>query len=153
MNRVIQYIAGLFLWPFRPKLSASLTAINRARVALGLFPVSELPCGKQGAIDECPVSQLLPGIIGANGVSFDQQEDALRVAAAWNTAVEIGGRGRMIATFPRILSRFVEDFDLGAYPSLVKKGRRRRPMPARAADIQPLKRGRYYRPSDDRRAA
>ncbi len=153
MNRVFQYCIDLLLRPFRPDTDRSLTAINRARVALGLFPVASLPAGQRAMIDACPMSQLLPGIIGATGISFDNQEDALRVASAWGTTIEIGAKGRMVTVFPPILRLFVRDFDLGAFPSLIRNNDNPTIRQRISRDRPPVQRGHFFRPSDDRRAA
>ena len=153
MNRVIDILSAILLRPFRPKRSEALAAVNRARICLGMLPISELPRGSRGSIESCPLSLVLPGVIGANGIAFENQEDALSVSAAWRTPIEIGGRGRMIVVLPSILQHFVRDFDLGAYPSLVRKPSRRSYSERRAADIQPLQRARTLGSRDDRRAA
>lgn len=153
MNHVFDFLTSLLVRPFRPDRRTSLREINRARVSLGLQPVGALPPGEPGDIESCPLSLLLPGIVGVNGVSFDNQADALRVAGAWNTAVEIGGRGRMVVILPSVLRRFVRDFDLGAYPSLVRKKNSMSWRAWRVTDRAPIKHSHTFRPSDDRRAA
>lgn len=153
MNRVVDYLTSLLVRPFRPNRRASLKAINRARVAIGLDPVDALPSGEPGDFRSCPLSLLLPGIVGVNGISFENQADALRVASAWNTAIEIGGRGRMVVLLPSLLRRFVRDFDLGAYPSLIRKREQRTWSARRSPDRGAIKHPHTFRPSDDRRAA
>jgi len=59
----------------------------------------------------------------------------------------------MIVVLPTVLQSFVRDFDLGAYPSLVRKASRRSHSERRAADIKPIQRAGSFGSQDDRRAA
>lgn len=60
-------------------------------------------------------------MVGATGVSFDNEDRAFAVAAAWRTEVLPSVGNSFVVVLPTLLRRFIRDYDLGAYPSLTQK--------------------------------
>jgi hypothetical protein len=139
MDRLIEWLTRWTVKPFRPARAEVLSLINEARSALAMPRLRQLPSGRTHDVAACPISSALPAIVGVDGACFKNFEDALVVAEVWDTAVNVAGPDRFVASLPTALRRFVRDYDLGAYPSLE---RRRHP------DRPPVQR---QRPFDDRR--
>ncbi len=107
----------LLRW-LRPRERVVLRQVNLARRALGKTPLKQLPTGQPGHMRRCPLAQALEGLVGRYGVAYASHEDARRVARVWGTAYEPRA-GRYLVYFPPELARFVQDYDLHAFPQLI----------------------------------
>lgn len=112
-NRLVFW---LLRW-LRPRERAVLRQVNLARRALGKAPLKQLPTGQPGHMRRCPLAQALDGLVGRCGVAYASHDVARRVARVWGTAYEPRA-GRYLVYFPPELSRFVQDYDLHAFPRL-----------------------------------
>ena len=106
----------LLRW-LRPRERAVLRQVNLARRALGKAPLARLPSGQPGHMRRCPLAQALDGLVGCRGVAYASHDRARRVARVWGTAYAPCA-GRYIVYFPPELARFVQDYDLHAFPRL-----------------------------------
>lgn len=109
-------LSWLLRW-LRPRESAVLHQVNLARRALGKPPLERLPTGQPSHMRRCPLAQAFGGLVGCYGVAYTSHEAARRVARAWGT-VCIPRAGRYIVYFPSELTRFVQHYDLHAFPRL-----------------------------------
>lgn len=107
----------LLRW-LRPRETTVLRQVNLARRALGKTPLTRLPVGQPRHTRRCPLAQALGGPVGRCGVAYKSRDAARRVARVWGTRYERRA-GRYLVFFPPALSRFVQDYDLFAFPHLV----------------------------------
>ena len=115
MKKIFNFITALILLPFRPNLKHVLSLVNVARGALNLPAIETLPRGEKGRSISCPLAQALGGIVGVDGICFQDHYTAEFVASAWQTKVYNRGHQRYVVDLPDTLKHFVRDFDLGAY--------------------------------------
>ncbi len=115
MKKFIDLLTTLFLLPFRPRLEAVLLKVNEARASLNLPSLQAMPAGAEGRATTCPLAHALGGMVGVDGICFNDPQMALSVADAWHTGIQSNGNERYIVTLPETLRQFVRDFDLGAY--------------------------------------
>lgn len=115
MKRFVDFLTALVVLPFRPSINAVLQQVNEARVSLNLPLLSALPGGAEGRATQCPLAHALGGMVGVDGICFNDPQTAFQVAAAWHTPISTRGAERYIVTLPETLRQFVRDFDLGAY--------------------------------------
>ncbi len=117
LNRIRHRLTHGLLRLLRPRENAVLQQVNLARRALGRAPLSQLPAGHPRRARQCPLAQTLDGLVGHGGIAYTSRERAQRVARAWGTRWEQRIR-RYLVYFPPELSRFVQDYDLHAFPHL-----------------------------------
>lgn len=100
----------------------ALESINVARMALGMYPIAELPKGEREQPCACPVSRALGEIhIGKFAVGLSRCETADKLGDAWDTSItRHRGRNTWTATveLPGVLKSFVKAFDEGDFPEL-----------------------------------
>lgn len=92
-----------------------MAKINEARASLNLPLLNGLPDGLKANPHQCPLAHALGGMVGVDGICFNDPETALQVASAWHTPIRSATSDRYIVTLPDTLQHFVRDFDLGAY--------------------------------------
>ncbi|MFK7846529.1 MAG: hypothetical protein AB8G77_14615 [Rhodothermales bacterium] len=115
MKRFFDFVTALIVLPFRPSLSAVLLKVNEARKSLNMPQLASMPSGAEGKSTQCPLAHALGGMVGVDGICFNDPQLALQVASVWNTPIQANGSERYIVTLPDTLRQFVRDFDLGAY--------------------------------------
>ncbi len=115
MKSFFDTITALFVLPFRPSIHSVLQKVNEARESLNLPSLSTLPAGAEGRATQCPLAHALGGMVGVDGICFNDPQKAFQVASAWHTPICTRGSERYIVTLPETLRQFVRDFDLGAY--------------------------------------
>ncbi len=115
MKKFFDLVTALFLLPFRPNLEAVLLKVNEARTSLNLPQLQAMPAGAEGRANTCPLANALGGMVGVDGICFNDPQMAFSVADAWHTGIRANGNERYIVTLPETLQHFVRDFDLGAY--------------------------------------
>ena len=115
MKNIINFIAALILFPFRPNIKQVVSLVNVARNSLNLPALETLPGGEKGRSTSCPLAQALGGIVGVDGICYQDRYKAQYVASAWQTRVYNRGHQRYVVDLPDTLKHFVRDFDLGAY--------------------------------------
>ena len=115
MKNILSFITALILYPLRPNPKHVISLVNTARDSLDLPKIEKLPRGERGRSTSCPLAQALGGIVGADGICFEDRYKAQYVAAAWHTRVYNRGHQRYVVDLPDTLKHFVRDFDLGAY--------------------------------------
>ena len=115
MKTILNFISALILFPFRPNIKQVLNLVNVARDAQNLPAIETLPQGSKGRSTSCPLAQALGGIVGVDGICFQDHYRAQFVASAWQTRVYNRGHQRYVVDLPETLKHFVRDFDLGAY--------------------------------------
>ena len=118
MKKLFDFITALLLLPFRPKKAKVLELVNSARYSLDLPRIDALPEGEMGRSVSCPLAHALGGIVGVDGICFEEHYKARYVAQAWQTRVSNRGHRRYVVDLPDTLRHFVRDFDLGAYRRL-----------------------------------
>ena len=111
-------LTAMMVFPFRPSRKKVLRALNIARNALEMNRLDAIPNGTRGRLYSCPVSRSLSRMVGADGVCFKDFAKARAVAETWQTEVR-QATDKYVVSLPEVLRRFVRDFDLGAYPSLL----------------------------------
>ncbi|MDQ7040287.1 MAG: hypothetical protein Q9M35_05050 [Rhodothermus sp.] len=116
-NRIRHWLTHGLLRLLRPREQAVLQQVNLARRALGRAPLQQLPTGRPRHARQCPLAQTLGGLVGPCGIAYTSRKQAQRVARAWGTRWEQRIR-RYLVYFPPELSRFVQDYDLHAFPHL-----------------------------------
>lgn len=108
----------MMVFPFRPSRRKVLCALNDARSALDMNSLDSIPSGIRGKLYSCPVSRSLSRMVGVDGVCFKDPSKAASVARAWQSEIrEVNDN--IVVSLPEVLRRFVRDFDLGAYPTLL----------------------------------
>lgn len=112
--RQLRRLLGWLMVPVRPHLTEVLAYVNAARQALHLPPLHRLPVGTAHQIDQCPLAQGLGGLVGVDGIAYQDPEVARRVANAWGTPYVVRGIWHVVL-LPPVLRRFVCDYDLGAF--------------------------------------
>ena len=115
LNSLIERLTALLVAPFRPKKSHVLALVNEARRSMNLPLLPALPAGEKGRSTSCPLARALGGIVGVDGICFDDRYAAEHVAGAWHTPVRQHDASRYIVALPGTLRAFVRDYDLGAY--------------------------------------
>jgi hypothetical protein len=101
-------------------LNKVLELVNKARVALGMSALSELPKGARYDPCDCPLAiALRPSsppcavLVDEHAADFPKDEQGQKVADAWGTRNNLGA-----ATLPAPLPEFVLAFDSGQLPQL-----------------------------------
>lgn len=121
MTRLVQVLICLFVRPFRQDLDTVSELVNQTRKMMGLNELFELPRGIPGNIQTCPLAVALNGQIGVDSMCIKDMSDAVRISSLWNTSLEIKSSDQYIVRLPAALKRFVRDFDLGLYNSLIAR--------------------------------
>lgn len=75
---------------------------NRVRRKFGKKPVARIRCGDVGEIYSCPLANTIGNCAVADELWVETKE------------------GEEMLYYPRYIERFIEDFDAGEYPELVK---------------------------------
>lgn len=98
----------------------ALELVNKARQALGLPELDELPEGKIGDCHECPIARSLPvrAIDGRWALFYDAQI-AEQVAKAWGTPWH-NLVTKAVVRLPDTLAEFVARFDQAEYLDLTE---------------------------------
>ena len=115
LNSLIERFTALLIAPFKPKLAHVLSLVNDARESLDLPILDVLPSGEKGRSTSCPLAVALGGVVGVDGICFNDPYAARHVASAWHTNIRQHDNRRFIVSLPDTLRSFVRDFDLGAY--------------------------------------
>ena len=115
MKKIISFLTAFLFIPFRTRISHVLELVNTARHALNLPRIESLPSGVEGRATACPLANALGGMVGVDGICFNERHKALYVAEAWQTRVSNRGQQRYVVDLPAPLRTFVRDFDMGAY--------------------------------------
>lgn len=119
LNTLIERLTALLIAPFRPKLSNVLSLVNDARTSLNLPSLEALPSGDKARATRCPLALALGGMVGVDGICYDDSYSAQHVAEAWHTSIRRHNDRKFIVDLPQTLRAFVRDFDLGAYGARV----------------------------------
>ena len=115
MKKFLDFITAIVVLPFRPKIEAVLAQVNEARKSLNMPVLQAMPAGAEGKAKDCPLAHALGGMVGVDGICFNDPQVALQVSSAWHTSMNVRGAERYVVTLPETLRHFVRDFDLGAY--------------------------------------
>jgi hypothetical protein len=103
----------------RSSLKTTLRVINRLRVeALGLQPIETLPKGKIGESGLCPLANALNrrAEVDQDYLYFSNEASAKKAARLIRK-----GKDNCDVVIPATLGKFVEEFDDGAYPHLIRR--------------------------------
>lgn len=115
MKKFFDLVTALLVLPFRPSIEAVLLKVNEARESLNMPQLLAMPAGEEGRSTQCPLANALGGMVGVDGICFEDPQMALQVSSAWHTPIQSSGTELYIVTLPETLRQFVRDFDLGAY--------------------------------------
>jgi len=101
-------------------LNLVLKCLNDARKVLGKEPLNTIPKGVVGSACLCPVAQAFDceAVVSSLEIALDAEDCffAENVSNVWGTRY----RGEYSVVPPPILADFIEAFDDGKYPELVR---------------------------------
>jgi hypothetical protein len=108
---------SLFTASEPPTRAAVLGWINHARRAIYLPPLHEVPKGVPGDVRRCPLAEAVPGLEVHPAYCVAVSRQGRWLAGAWGAELSADGRFQL----PPPLTAFVQAFDAGLYPDLIKR--------------------------------
>jgi len=108
-------------------MTKALRLVNDFRNRVGRKTLKKLPKGEMSNAKACPLYNAIDAsctAIDSDDAIFSNAKDAIQAATAWGTRVRIGGgldKGKYIVTCPKVFDEFIDRFDSGEIPSLIKE--------------------------------